>query len=201
MQKEKQKFLNSIGDFVFLKEEQSCDEYCDIFGGYSMIPNRVKEAERLYKSGYIYKILATGGIGHLSRERLTPEAFKMKDYLVEQGIPKKDILVELNSRNTYENIKFSLELIKKKYNTTNAKLVLITSDFHMKRCKGIIEKELGTFNVLGQEVKNDLTDAENWQNTLMGRRIIYQEALLLYYSIKQQKMNDFSLERTEKKSK
>lgn len=38
----------------------------------------------------------------------------MQNYLVENGIPKKDILVEDKARSTFENIKYSLELIKEK---------------------------------------------------------------------------------------
>lgn len=193
----------TIENMVFW-EEENVSMPCNIgivFGGLSMIPNRVGEAEKLYKKGYIEKILVTGGIGHLSLDRSTPEAFKMRNYLLDLGIPKQDILLEPRSRNTYENIKYSLELIKERYAFSDTKIALITSDFHMKRCRGIMENALGTKEFFSQSAKNGKTDRENWQNTMLGKRMIYQEALLLCYYAKHNRMVDFNVDSNEKARK
>lgn len=50
----------------------------------------------------------SGGQG--SDEKL-PEAVAMKEYAVAQGVPEGEILVETNSTTTYENMKFSKEIM------------------------------------------------------------------------------------------
>lgn len=187
---------------VFMKEETSEIIPCDVgivFGGISMIPYRLKEAEKLYKAGLIEKILVTGGIGRLNIDRVTPEAIKMVKFLMEKHIPQNDILLEPNAKNTYENIKYSLEILKGNYTLPNSKLMLITLDFHMKRCRKLMEKELKGTTLWSKAVKDGKTDLENWQETLLGKRVIYQEALLLSYYVKHNSMNDFSLEVARRK--
>lgn len=187
---------------VFMKEETSEIIPCDVgivFGGISMIPYRLKEAEKLYKAGLIEKILVTGGIGRLNIDRVTPEAIKMAKFLMEKHIPQNDILLEPNAKNTYENIKYSLEILKGNYTLPNNKLMLITLDFHMKRCRKLMEKELKGTTLWSKAVKDGKTDLENWQETLLGKRVIYQEALLLSYYVKHNSMNDFSLEVARRK--
>lgn len=192
----------TIEDMVFLKEEPSKIIPCDVgivFGGISMIPYRLKEAERLYKEGLIEKILVTGGIGRLNIDRVTPEAIKMAEFLMEQHIPKNDILLEPKAKNSYENIKYSLEIIKENENLINSKLMLITSEFHMKRCILMMEKELQNMAFYSRAVKDGKTDLENWKKTLLGKRVIYQEALLLSYYAKHNRMTDFSFEIARRK--
>lgn len=187
---------------VFMKEETSEIIPCDVgivFGGISMIPYRLKETEKLYKAGLIEKILVTGGIGRLNIDRVTPEAIKMAKFLMEKHIPQNDILLEPNAKNTYENIKYSLEILKGNYTLPNSKLMLITLDFHMKRCRKLMEKELKGTTLWSKAVKDGKTDLENWQETLLGKRVIYQEALLLSYYVKHNSMNDFSLEVARRK--
>lgn len=193
----------TIENMVFQKEENSANETSDVgivFGGISMIPNRLKEAEKLYKEGCIKKILVTGGIGRLNIDRITPEAVKMENYLRNHSIPKNDILVEPKAKNSYENIKYSLELLKERYNLLQTKLILITSDFHLKRCMGMMLKE-EVPNFFGDGVKDGKTDLENWQDSLLGKRVIYQEAVLLNYYVKHERMVDFEFELIKAKNK
>lgn len=109
----------TIEEMVFQKEGASLEERGDVgivFVGISMIPNRLEEAVRLYEEGKIKKIMVTGGIGRLNIDRITPEAIKMGNYLKKHSIPKNDILVEPKAKNSYENIQYSLGLLRE--NTT-----------------------------------------------------------------------------------
>lgn len=195
---------STIEDLVYLKEEPFNKEKSDIgivFGGLSMIPNRLNEAIELYQEELIQKILVTGGIGKLSLDRKTPEAFKMLEYLKGNHIPKQDILIEPEASNSHENIKYSLKLIKEKYNLEKTKLTLITSDYHMKRCIGMMLKETKKENVYIKNAKNGMTDLENWKNTSFGKRVIYQEALLLCYYARHKRILDFDTELIRNRSK
>ncbi len=59
------------------------------------------------------------------------EASAMSNYLLSQGIPAESILPEMKSRNTYQNMSFSKELIEEK--NTDAKVVFSTTNYHVFR--------------------------------------------------------------------
>ncbi len=186
-----------IKHMVFQKEPIESEEKSDIgivLRGISMIPYRLEESIKLYKKGRIEKILLTGGIGRLNLDRITPEAIKMKQYLLDHGIPVNDIIMESKAKNSYENIKYSLDVIEEKYSKENTKITLITSDFYMKRCMLLMAKFLDCSHYTGRIVKDGKTDLTHWQNTLYGKRVIFQEALLLSYYAKHQRIQDESIE-------
>ena len=99
--------------------------------------NRFTNALELYYEGKIRKILLTGGSGSLL-QNVASEAMQMKQFLLKIGIPESDILVEANSRNTHENALFSKQLLEKEF--PEAKLLLITSAWHMPRAKRCFQK-------------------------------------------------------------
>ena len=74
------------------------------------------------------KLIPSGGKG--SDESLS-EAEAMKNYLVEQGIPEEDIIMEDQSKTTFENLKFSKDILDsmegRKYTA------LVTSNYHVYR--------------------------------------------------------------------
>ena len=73
------------------------------------------------------------------------EGDAMKKYLLEQGIKENKILVENKSKNTHQNIKYSLELIKKE--KEDAKVAYSTTNYHVFRA-GLLAHELG-YNLEG----------------------------------------------------
>ncbi|MEQ8625901.1 MAG: YdcF family protein [Vicingaceae bacterium] len=123
--------------------------------------DRILNLLPLYFEGRVRKILISGGSGSLLKEEL--EADVLSNYLISIGVNSRDILKETKSRNTYENAKYSTELIKK---NKNLKTVLLsTSAIHMKR-------SLLCFNKQGLDVIPFSVDrAES--------RTIYPDELLL----------------------
>jgi len=87
----------------------------------------------LYFSGQVKKILFSGGSGRLDKQNI--EAIHIEKYLLSLGVKKEDILLDTESRNTYENAKYSLELVN-----VNDKLILSTSAAHMARSLACFEK-------------------------------------------------------------
>lgn len=100
--------------------------------------DRIWQAIDLYKKGKIKKMLISGDNGYISDKGLH-EAEQMKEILVSWGFPSEDILVEGKSINTYENAKFTAEILRTLYPNLKKKL-LITSGFHMRRAKACFEK-------------------------------------------------------------
>lgn len=188
---------NDIEKIVFDKDNQKLQEKCDIgivFGGVSMIPHRIKQAISLYENGQINRILVTGGIGFFNKDRKIPEAIKLRNYLLDKGVFQSDILVEDKSRNTHENIRYFLEILKRQYDLRHTKLALISSDFHLRRCIQLVAAYYDRENLFGSGVKDGITDFDNWSSTLYGRRVILTEALLLCYYAKQNIIADLEIE-------
>ena len=90
----------------------------------------------LYYNGRVKKILFAGGSGRLTDDKI--EAISIRDYLISIGVDSKDILIETRSRNTFENAKYSIELIEKTH--FDAKVLLSTSATHMYRSAACFKK-------------------------------------------------------------
>lgn len=106
--------------------------------------NRFFQTYELYKFGKIKKILLTGGNGAILQD-LPSEAELMRDLLIKIGVPEADIIVEANSRTTYENAVFTKKILAEKY--PNVRCLLITSAWHTPRSQGIFEKQGMDFEV------------------------------------------------------
>lgn len=91
--------------------------------------------------------IVSGGQG--SNEPCT-EAFAMKKYLTDRGLPEEHILMEDRSINTRENLIFSRELIP-----SNASVGIISNGFHICRALHLAET-LGYENASGIPAKSDL---------------------------------------------
>jgi uncharacterized SAM-binding protein YcdF (DUF218 family) len=93
--------------------------------------DRVTHTVQMYKMGLIKRILISGGTGRLVTEE-EPEANKFRNAMVMMGVPGSDILIENETRNTYESavrVKPMLDSL----NLSAADCLLITSAFHMRR--------------------------------------------------------------------
>lgn len=74
------------------------------------------------------KFVMSGGQG--PDEKIS-EAAAMRNYAVEKGIPETDILLEANSTTTYENMKFSREIIEKE--TPDYRAIFSSNNYHIFR--------------------------------------------------------------------
>lgn len=121
-----------LGGFTSFQIKPNHDRY-----NFNERANRLTQALELYYEGNIKKILITGGSGTiLLRERR--ESTVTRDLLIKWGIPEEDIIIESASRNTRENALFTATILKEQY--PNARCLLITSAFHMRRSIGCFEK-------------------------------------------------------------
>ena len=83
---------------------------------------------QLQETGKAAILVPSGGQG--TDERIS-ESLCMHNYLREQGVPEEHILMEDRSRNTYENMKFSKELIDKR--NAAARVAYSTTNYHVFR--------------------------------------------------------------------
>lgn len=153
---------------------------------------RIEDAFKLYESGIIKKIYLTGGIGFLSKNREESEANVMKRYLLSKGVPEEDIVVEDKSRDTYENMKNSLDLIKGEVGEDGT-IILVTSDFHQKRAKGMLEK-MTPCSIYSYGVEDGKHDFSNWFKSPTAVKMIRIEAFLLYWYAKKGIIDNLSVD-------
>lgn len=100
-------------------------------------------AQRLTKGKTIYdqfqgrpKLIVSGGQG---ADELTSEAAAMANYLIEQGVPEEDILIENRSRTTFENLTFSKAILEKE--GLGKDVLVVTNSFHALRA-GVFMRRL-----------------------------------------------------------
>jgi len=100
-------------------------------------PNRLTQTVDLYHQGKIKKIILSGGNGNIIGNQEN-EAINAAAYLKRIGILASDVIIDEKSRNTYENFKYSKELLN--INENSAKVLVITSAFHVPRSRLIAKK-------------------------------------------------------------
>lgn len=94
---------------------------------------RVLEALRIYRIAKLYNVdytifLCGGDTNHSGYTEA--ELFKQK--LIELGVPKRLIVTENRSKNTFENAKFVKKLLKQRH---FSEVLLVTGALHMKRAQ------------------------------------------------------------------
>jgi uncharacterized SAM-binding protein YcdF (DUF218 family) len=101
--------------------------------------DRIWQAINLYKAGKIDKILISGNHGYIT-DRGLHESEQLKKVLLNWGIPHQDIIIETESKNTYQNAKETVALLEKSYPHFSS-FLLITSAKHMRRASACFENQ------------------------------------------------------------
>lgn len=107
--------------------------------------SRLVPAAWLFKAGKAQKIIVSSGTDYSQADgSRRAESQDMADFLVALGVPSKSIIQESRSRNTYENAKYTAELVK---DSAMKSILLVTSAFHMPRSVAMFKK-FGVTNVV-----------------------------------------------------
>lgn len=119
--------------------------------------DRVIHAVRLYRQGVAPYILLSGGnIDWLSARTTTP-AFEMKELMVFMGVPESALILQDQSQNTAEDVRFSARILREKQ---FERVVLVTSAQHMPRAVALFRAE--GIEVIPSPADYSITDLE-WQ--------------------------------------
>lgn len=106
---------------------------------------RLTEGIRLARHLPVAKVVFTGGDGEFAGG---PDAAgPVREYFIDSGIAPERIIVEQNSRNTFENAIFTRDLV---HPADGSRWLLVTSAFHMPRAIGVF-REAG-FDVIAHPV-------------------------------------------------
>jgi uncharacterized SAM-binding protein YcdF (DUF218 family) len=79
----------------------------------SMDKRVAQRAANLYLEGYADRVIVSGGAGKLTKDRFTrPEAHVFADILRYDGVPDDHIIIEDQSTNTGENVRFTHAMLE-----------------------------------------------------------------------------------------
>ena len=102
--------------------------------------DRIWQTLCLYRNKKVSRIIISGGDFSVNPEKkISYENDKAKEFLLQNGVPKEDIIQEKKSINTYENALFSAEILKQ--NNEKPSVLLISSSFHLKRAEACFKKQ------------------------------------------------------------
>lgn len=96
---------------------------------------RTVYASKLYKGNFSEYVILTNG-GSRNHPSTRESEIEIKS-LVKSGTPKEVIIPELKALSTYENAKYTKELLKE-YNFSSA--IIVTSSYHTRRAQYIFNK-------------------------------------------------------------
>ena len=99
--------------------------------------DRLFQTLPMYYKGRVGKLLISGGSGSISHPGHR-EATYIKKYLKSIQIPDSAIMIENNSKNTYENALFTKHILDSMQ--FRGSILLVTSSFHMRRSLAIFKK-------------------------------------------------------------
>lgn len=122
--------------------------------------DRVLQVLPKHYEGQIKNLLISGGDGTLDQSS-PKEADLLKEYFSKIGYPVDRIVVESESKNTFENAQFSAHLLRDSLKVDIAKqpILLITSSMHMRRSQAIFKKQ--GFNCVAY-VTNRISGPRKW---------------------------------------
>ncbi len=89
---------------------------------------RIMQGLKLYKNGFSKYFILTGGVGWAP----PAESVVMKNILLKNGIPEKNIFLETKSKSTKSQVSYAISIIKKQ-KWKNA--LLVSDPIHMYRIK------------------------------------------------------------------
>lgn len=117
--------------------------------------SRAREAIRLYHEGYAPTLIFSGAA--LDPHSPSNAAAMQRQALI-SGVPKKDILLEEDSANTYENAAGVARIVKERQYKS---ILLVTSPYHQRRASLTFQHELGP----DVKIINHSTTDQNWRRS------------------------------------
>ncbi len=130
---------------------------------------RVEKAVELYSKGYADKLIFSSGHTYRFKETLV-----MKALAISLGVPEGAIILEDEAKNTFENVKFSKQILDRRgWNS----ILLISAPYHMKRASLVFNKIAKDIKVTYVPVTNGHFYAHTFGASGTGRKQINIEQI------------------------
>ena len=103
-----------------------------------LLQDRLDEALGYLEDHPDMTVVVSGGQGP---DEPSTEARAMADYLIEQGIPAQNILLEDQSHNTVQNFQKTRELLEREeYDLKETEVLVVSNGFHLTRVRMLAER-------------------------------------------------------------
>ncbi len=170
-------------EYLSINDEPKKADLLFLFGGITM-PEIWGKAFNLFENNVVKNIYIAGGVGkELAKQRnQISEAELIKKYLVERGVPKKNIFIETNSTNTLENVIFAHEHICATDQVK--KVIAVSKPFHMRRILATFMKNTRNIDVLCCPPNISYTELNNEERKYQWNRMIGEIGRLIKYAEK-----------------
>ncbi len=185
--------------FSNIEDNGKSAKYGIVFGSYTLQKYRIETAFKMYNEGRVKKLILSGGSGGISNKnnQKIAEADIMKKILLEKGINEQDLILENTSNSTIEN-GINVANILNDLKEDIHELMLISSEFHLKRCMAIMKKYYKEdIEYILVPAKDGFADKENWflseKVYNSGRNLVEFEADLLIKYAKENKIYDLEI--------
>lgn len=120
--------------------------------------SRAEKTIQEYLAHENYKILCTGGFGDHFNTTEIAHGLYVRNFLIGKGVPDTNILEDVVLSNNTEEDALLLKPKVEEYGVTN--LIVVSSDFHMKRVRGIFEKIFVGYDLTFSEAETNLPEEE-----------------------------------------
>jgi Uncharacterized conserved protein len=164
--------IKKITEYIFLRSNPQKADLALVFG--TRHQEAINKTYELYCSGFVKKIVVSGGKNRITGEN---EAIEMGKKLEQLGVKGSDLILEDKSENSLENVLFSKEIIDKKNGLKNIKkIIAVVKHYHSRRALMTLKKhfpEYIQFIPVTYEIYG-FTD-DNWHQTNTGKDKVLSE--------------------------
>ncbi|WP_051656830.1 YdcF family protein [Butyrivibrio sp. AE3004] len=180
--------LEEIGKFIFVSEKPGKADLILVPG--APMKELAEHAAYLWKEGYAPKILVSGKF-YMTYESLedefqrfsassgdslgcSTEAEYLTKLMVEQGVPENVIIKETESRNTFENAKFSRKIIENELKDVRH-IILCCQAFHARRALMTFQSELRDYKFTVCPIVTRGISIDTWMDNLKSYDLVLSE--------------------------
>lgn len=144
---------------------------------------RVELGVSIYKEGYAPALIVSGA----AAEGVVSNAKSMASYAISAGVPRSDIYLDENAKNTFENALEVKKILEK--NNFNS-IILVSSPYHLRRAGIIFKQVSGAKRVLRRAALDSKWSKSSWFYSSYGRERTVQELSgIAYYYFIQKRQN------------
>jgi len=186
---------NQIEHIIFdnINIDDSFYDYGIVLGGKPIACGpRAEKAARLYREGKVGKLIVSGGVKWETDEGLLCESEIMRNVLLKNRVPKKDIIIDRLAESTKENMIYSsLKIIRDSDDEKEISVVIVTSFSQLKRSIALAERLLPRqFKIGGAYAENTDDFPMRWRDNESKRARVMREILIYPSAIKGGWMDD-----------
>ena len=170
----KENLTDEIIDRVLYKDIADSGEDADciiVLGSMKASQYRIPLAVQAYKQGRASKLLLSGGSVRNFEEGQMSEAEHMRKKAISMGVNPDDVILDINSHNTVENMFGILMELQRSFWINNVKSVLlVTTAYHMRRSLALAKYLFPEhIKVIPCPADDKNTRRDNWMNGEEGK--------------------------------